>query len=95
MNHKPNKVTPYEIETALPQTQCGLCNHAGCTPYAAAIASGGDSIDHCHPGGLDTLYQLANILNIDPEPYIATVQSQYTPPAVVNILESECNVCTK
>ena len=39
------------IDALLPQTQCTRCGYAGCTPYAAAIASGEAQINQCPPGG--------------------------------------------
>ncbi|WP_338059459.1 (Fe-S)-binding protein [Aquitalea magnusonii] len=35
------------IDAILPQTQCGQCGHAGCLPYAQALARGEDSINRC------------------------------------------------
>lgn len=47
------------IDAVLPQTQCQQCQHAGCRPYAEALARGEDSIDRCPPGGRQTLRQLS------------------------------------
>ena len=35
-----------QINTLLPQTQCGQCGHPGCRPYAQSIADGG-AINKC------------------------------------------------
>ena len=37
-----------QIDTLLPQTQCGQCGYPGCKPYAQAIADG-DAINKCPP----------------------------------------------
>ncbi|MCV6605644.1 MAG: RnfABCDGE type electron transport complex subunit B, partial [Porticoccaceae bacterium] len=49
-----------QIDELLPQTQCGQCGHPGCRPYAEAIANG-EAINHCPPGGQDTIDALANL----------------------------------
>jgi electron transport complex protein RnfB len=38
------------LDAALPQMQCRRCGHAGCRPYAEAMAHG-DAINRCPPGG--------------------------------------------
>ena len=40
-----------QIDTILPQTQCGQCGYPGCRPYAEAIANG-DEINKCPPGSV-------------------------------------------
>ena len=42
-----------QINSILPQTQCGQCTYAGCKPYAEAIAKGEAKINQCPPGGLE------------------------------------------
>lgn len=83
------------IDAVLPQTQCGLCGYAGCRPYAEAMAAGTATIDHCPPGGLKTLHALANLFQIDPQPYEAQIKEQMRPPSVAVIREAECIGCTK
>jgi electron transport complex protein RnfB len=51
------------IDALLPQTQCTRCGYAGCSPYAAAIASGDAPINQCPPGGKATIEALAHLLN--------------------------------
>ncbi len=46
-----------QIDTILPQTQCGQCGYPGCRPYAEAIANG-DEINKCPPGGEATVKKL-------------------------------------
>ena len=49
-----------QIDAILPQTQCGQCGHPGCRPYAESIANEGEAINHCPPGGEDTIIALAD-----------------------------------
>ncbi|KUI99859.1 electron transport complex subunit RsxB [Vibrio sp. MEBiC08052] len=57
-----------QIDSILPQTQCGQCGYPGCRPYAEAIASG-DDINKCPPGGQATIEKLADLMGVDvPEP---------------------------
>ncbi len=50
-----------QIESILPQTQCGQCGYPGCRPYAEAIANG-DDINKCPPGGQQTIEKLADLM---------------------------------
>jgi electron transport complex protein RnfB len=47
------------VDAVLPQTQCARCGHAGCRPYAEAIAAGTAEINRCPPGGEATVVVLA------------------------------------
>lgn len=49
------------IDALLPQTQCGLCGHPGCRPYAEAVADGA-AHNRCLPGGLPGIARLAGLL---------------------------------
>ncbi len=51
------------IDALLPQTQCTRCGYDGCSPYAAAIATGKAPINQCPPGGAATIDALAQLLN--------------------------------
>lgn len=84
-----------KILSALPQTQCGLCKHSGCKPYAKALIANSDTIEKCHPGGLKTLNDLAKILEKSPEPYIEEVANRSVKTSIVYIDEPECIGCTK
>ena len=84
-----------KIDAVLPQTQCGLCGYAGCRPYAEVLATGVATIDHCPPGGVETLHALGEVLQIDPAPYEEKVAQQTRPPALAVIREAECIGCTK
>jgi len=81
------------INSLLPQTQCGQCGYAGCRPYAEAIANG-DAINKCPPGGIDTITNLASLLNkeriaLDP------VHGTETTRKIAFIIEEDCIGCTK
>ncbi len=82
-----------QIDSLLPQTQCGQCGFPGCRPYAESIAEGG-AINKCPPGGESTIKALADLLDIEPQPLDAehgTEQAQ----RVAVIREDECIGCTK
>jgi len=90
---RPNKVNKVStIDALLPQTQCGECGYPGCLPYAQALAAGLAPIDRCPPGGKDTVKALANLLDIDPTPYL---NLNTRAPALAKIREAECIGCTK
>lgn len=88
-------VTAEQIDALLPQTQCGECAYKGCRPYAEAIAYGNEEINHCPPGGVDTLNALGALLNIDPAPYREAVAASHREPTLAVIREDECIGCTK
>ena len=56
-----------QIDSMLPQTQCGQCGFPGCRPYAESIANG-DAINKCPPGGETTIKALADLLDVEPQP---------------------------
>ncbi|WP_428612689.1 RnfABCDGE type electron transport complex subunit B, partial [Pseudoalteromonas sp.] len=56
-----------QIDTILPQTQCGQCGYPGCRPYAEAIANG-DEINKCPPGGEATVKKLADLMGVEAKP---------------------------
>ena len=82
-----------QINSLLPQTQCGQCGYPGCKPYADAIA-GGDAINKCPPGGQETIDALANLLDVEPQPLDAE-HGEEKDPRVAYIREDECIGCTK
>ena len=53
-----------QILEKLPQTQCGQCGHAGCRPYAEAVAKGEADIDRCPPGGDEGVAKLAALREV-------------------------------
>ena len=83
-----------QIDSLLPQTQCGQCGHPGCRPYAEAIAAG-ELHNRCPPGGEDTIVELSDLLNrevvaLDEESGEASDVKK-----VAIIIEEECIGCTK
>ncbi len=84
-----------QIDQLLPQTQCGLCGHGGCLPYAKAIAEHAEAINRCPPGGVRVLQQLGELLQQDITPYIDDMQAEEKPPMVAVIREAECIGCMK
>jgi electron transport complex protein RnfB len=83
-----------QIDSLLPQTQCGQCGHPGCKPYAQAIA-GGESINKCPPGGQATIQALADLLGVPATPLDAEHGEVSPVKTVAFIREDECIGCTK
>ena len=81
------------INQELPQTQCGHCGHAGCLPYARAIAAG-ESINKCVPGGKNAIRRLSRLLNQTRES-VDPAHGVPGPRMVAVIREDECIGCTK
>ena len=91
------------IDASLPQTQCGLCDHAdGCLPYAVAIVMDGEPHNKCVPGGqpvTDTIAQIINagmpILSAESSKWSLDVTSQRPVEVRAVIREDDCIGCTK
>lgn len=91
------------IDACLPQTQCGLCNHAdGCLPYAVAIVLEGEPHNKCVPGGqpvTDAIAQIINadtpILNAESSKWPLDITSQRPVEVRAVIREDDCIGCTK
>lgn len=81
------------IDSLLPQTQCGLCGHAGCRPYAEAIAAGAAQINQCPPGGSEVIEELATLLGTATLP-LNTAHGMTTDPVIAVIDEAACIGCT-
>lgn len=88
-------ITAKQIDTLLPQTQCGLCGYASCMPYAEALANQTAEINLCPPGGVKGLIALADLLKKDATPFIAEMEQKAKPYRVAVIREAECIGCTK
>ena len=82
-----------QINSILPQTQCGQCTYAGCKPYAEAIAKGEAKINQCPPGGQEGVDALAELLNVDTLP-LNEEHGETKPQHVVEIDEELCIGCT-
>lgn len=84
-----------QVDSLLPQTQCGQCGHPGCRPYAEAIVNEGEAINHCPPGGQATINALADLLDI-PAPELDEEHGEEQETRMVAyIREDECIGCTK
>jgi len=86
--------TVNEIDALLPQTQCTRCGYPDCHAYAEAIAANETGIDHCPPGGEETLQALASLLS-KPATALDPAVGTFTPGTVAFIEESLCIGCTK
>lgn len=81
------------IDAILPQTQCTRCGYDACMPYAQAIATKGELINRCPPGGEAGIAALAAltgqpVIPLDPD---CGSYSQHT---VAVIDEEHCIGCT-
>lgn len=94
------------IDACLPQTQCGLCDHAdGCLPYAVAIVIDSEPYNKCVPGGqpvTDAIAQIINqdssdtqSLNAEPSKWPIDISSQRPVEVRAVIREDDCIGCTK
>ncbi|MGF1763953.1 electron transport complex subunit RsxB [Aliivibrio kagoshimensis] len=81
-----------QIDSLLPQTQCGQCGYPGCRPYAQAIANG-DNINKCPPGGQATIEKLADLMGVDVEESAHDEDKGIK--TVAYIHEADCIGCTK
>ena len=84
-----------QIDTLLPQTQCGQCGYPGCKPYATAIADGKANINRCPPGGHSTIQALADLLDVEAIPLDAEHGVEADVKTVAYIHEELCIGCTK
>ena len=84
-----------QVNSILPQTQCGQCGYPGCRPYAAAIAEDEAEINRCPPGGEATIQELADLLGVEAIPLDAEHGEEKDIPLVAYIREDECIGCTK
>lgn len=78
-----------QIDTLLPQTQCGQCGYPGCRPYAEAIAGDEAEINLCPPGGESVMVALADLLDREP---VALEEEKR--PSLARIEEETCIGCT-
>jgi electron transport complex protein RnfB len=88
-------ISPEEIDAILPQTQCGLCGHGGCMPYAEALIFESAEINLCPPGGIPVLRKLGELLEKDPTPFENGMHEKTKPTLIAVIREDECIGCTK
>ena len=83
-----------QIDSLLPQTQCGQCTYPGCRPYAEAMAKGEADINQCPPGGEATIIALSDLLDVEFKPLNAENGEAKTLPTIVRIDEQVCIGCT-
>lgn len=83
-----------QLDSLLPQTQCGQCGHPGCRPYAESIANG-EEINKCPPGGQETINEIAALMGVDAPELDAEHGAEAERPTVAYIREDECIGCTK
>ncbi|AUI86508.1 electron transport complex subunit RsxB [Vibrio azureus] len=81
-----------QIDSLLPQTQCGQCGYPGCRPYAEAIANG-DKINKCPPGGQTTIEKLADLMGVEAEESAHDLVNNVKTVAFIH--EDMCIGCTK
>ncbi|HBG95629.1 MAG TPA: electron transport complex subunit RsxB [Chromatiaceae bacterium] len=81
-----------QVDTLLPQSQCGQCGYPGCRPYADAVASGEAEINQCAPGGQAAMLGMAELLGREPVELGDAVEK---PKSVAVIDEQLCIGCTK
>lgn len=82
-----------QIDSILPQTQCGQCGYPGCKPYAEAVANG-EAINKCAPGGDDTIKKIADLMGVEPVAMDEAHEADNTP-KVAFVIEEDCIGCTK
>lgn len=83
-----------QVDSLLPQTQCGQCGFAGCRPYAEAIANGEAPINQCPPGGEATIVALSDLLDVEVLPLNEEHGEHNDLPLVAVIDEQTCIGCT-
>lgn len=83
-----------QLDSLLPQTQCGQCSYPGCRPYAEAIA-GGDAINKCPPGGQATINAIADLLDVEAPSLDEEHGAESDVKKVAFVREDECIGCTK
>lgn len=83
-----------QINSLLPQTQCGQCGFKGCKPYAEAIVQGRADINQCPPGGDDGIVDLAGLLGIPAKP-LNPLFGEHKHPEIAYIIEEQCIGCVK
>lgn len=83
-----------QLDSLLPQTQCGQCGHPGCRPYAEGIANG-EAINKCPPGGQSTINAIADLLGVDAPSLDEEHGEEAEVKTVAYIREDECIGCTK
>ena len=95
MGHDPRARLAARLHALLPQTQCGQCGYAGCTPYAEALADGSAGHAACAPGGPALRRRLATTLGVGDEVTLAEFLAPVPKPLRARIRPEDCIGCTK
>ncbi|OQY40599.1 MAG: electron transporter RnfB [Spirochaetaceae bacterium 4572_7] len=53
------------LESLLPQYNCGACGYSGCSAYANAVINSGEAISKCSPGGSDLVTAISKLLGVE------------------------------
>ncbi len=89
----PSSALADRLHAALPQTQCTRCGYPDCAAYAHAIASEGEAINQCPPGGAEGIARLAALTG-QPVIPLNPVHGIEGPRSIAVIDESWCIGCT-
>lgn len=81
-----------EIEAMMPGSQCGQCGYPGCSPAAAAVATGEAPPTLCPPGGRSLAQRLADKLGIKID---LSSMAEDTGPILARVHEENCIGCTR
>ena len=84
-----------QLLAALPGTECGQCGHAGCRPYAEALAGGETQVDACAPGGSAGRVALSRILGLPAPVSLAEALAPFPASLVAKVDEAACIGCAK
>ena len=84
-----------QLLAALPGTECGQCGHAGCRPYAEALAGEETGVDACAPGGPAGRMALSRILGLPTQVSLAEALAPFPAGLVAKVDEAACIGCTK
>jgi len=90
-----NNLTVEQVDALLPQTQCGLCDHGACKPYAQAIVFDNERLNRCPPGGVKILKKLGELVGESIEQHIEEMEKIAKPRLTAIIREDECIGCKK
>ncbi|MGD9602095.1 MAG: RnfABCDGE type electron transport complex subunit B [Gammaproteobacteria bacterium] len=79
----------------LPRTDCGQCGHAGCEPFARALADGQAPPEACAPAGAYGADRLRRLLGMPRQPARAVLIDPLPRVVVARVDEEDCIGCTK
>ncbi len=82
-----------QVDALLPQTQCTRCGFPDCAAYAQAIATQGEPINQCPPGGAEGIARLAAVTG-QPVQALNSANGVEAPRSIAVIDEAWCIGCT-